>query len=43
MELLVMTVIAVLSIALLLALLFVVPTLIAVRDLRSGRSDPGAE
>jgi len=39
----VMTVFAVLAIALLLVLLFVVPALIAVRDLRSGRPDPGAE
>jgi hypothetical protein len=38
-----MTVFAVLSIALLLVLLFVVPALIAARDLRSGRSDPEAE
>jgi hypothetical protein len=38
-----MTVVAALSIGLLLTLLFVVPALIAVRDIRSGRSDPGAE
>jgi hypothetical protein len=38
-----MTVIAVLFIALLLALLFVVPALIVIRDVRSGRPDPGAE
>jgi hypothetical protein len=38
-----MTVFAALTIALLLVLLFVVPALIAVGDLRSGRSDPGVE
>jgi len=42
-ELIAMTVIATLAILLLLALLFVVPALVAVRDLRSGRPDPGAE
>jgi len=35
--------IAVVSIALLLVLLFVVPALLALRDLRSGRADPGIE
>jgi hypothetical protein len=38
-----MTVIAMLAILLLVAILFVVPALLAVRDLRSGRADPGAE
>jgi hypothetical protein len=38
-----MTVIAMFAILLLLTLLFVVPALLAVRDLRSGRADPGAE
>jgi hypothetical protein len=38
-----MTVIAMFAILLLLTLLFVVPALLAVRDLRSGRADPGVE
>jgi hypothetical protein len=38
-----MTVLSVLSIALLVVLLFVVPALIVVGDLRSGRPDPGVE
>jgi hypothetical protein len=38
-----MAVVTVLSITLLLVLLFVVPAVVAVRDLRSGRSDPEAE
>jgi len=38
-----MPVIIVLSVGLLLVLFFVVPALIAVRDLRSGRADPGAD
>jgi hypothetical protein len=38
-----MTVFSVLSIALLVVLLFVVPALIVVRDLRSGRPDPEVE
>jgi hypothetical protein len=42
-EFIAMTVIAMLAILLLLALLFVVPALLAVRDLRSGRADPGGE
>jgi hypothetical protein len=38
-----MTVITAVSILLLVVLLFVVPALVAIRDLRSGRPDPGAE
>lgn len=38
-----MTVITALSILLLIVLLFVVPALVAIRDLRSRRPDPGVE
>jgi hypothetical protein len=38
-----MTILSVLSIGLLVVLLFVVPALIVVRDLRSGRADPEVE
>jgi hypothetical protein len=38
-----MLVIVVLSIAFLLALLFAVPAWIVIRDLRSGRADPGVD
>jgi hypothetical protein len=38
-----MYVIITLVLALLFALLFVVPAVIAVRDMRSGRADPGTD
>jgi hypothetical protein len=38
-----MTILSVLSIALLVVLLFVVPALVVVGDLRSGRADPEVE
>jgi hypothetical protein len=38
-----MTILSVLSIGLLVVLLFVVPALVVVRDLRSGRVDPEVE
>jgi len=42
-ELIVVTILSVLSIALLVVLLFVVPALVVVGDLRSGRADPEVE
>jgi hypothetical protein len=38
-----MIVIVVLSLAFLLALLVAVPTYVVIRDLRSGRADPGVD